>query len=395
MDYKSYIIKIIKEKDYIYRRNIYGITQNHLNALSGKLPNTYNYDLDIHKNTIYHYLALSGNYELLKKAIIKYPEIEDSTNIICIFINNICNIEPHPSINNLLNKNEDTVWHYLALSGNYESLKKAIIEYPKTTYYRNDYGDTFCYHITLCMNNDRENIFHYLAKSGNYESLKEAIKDYPEIIYNKDNYGKTIWHYLAMSGNYESLKKAIKDYPEIIYIKNDYGNTIWHILSHNCDYEVLKEAIREYPHIIHIKNNCRNTIWDLLINNKNYELLEEAYKEFNFDIDILPDKYKLLFEKSEIKDLYEECKDLINYDDIPENFICPISYRLMIDPVMTVNGNSYDRTPITDWLEIDDRDPMFNTILSDKKLISNTELKKEIIKFLKNLKLRSSRIYNE
>ena len=41
----------------------------------------------------------------------------------------------------------DTVWHYLAWSGNYEALKKAINDYPEIIQYKNNDGNT-CLQIT-------------------------------------------------------------------------------------------------------------------------------------------------------------------------------------------------------------------------------------------------------
>ena len=37
-------------------------------------------------------------------------------------------------------------------------------------------------------------------------------------------------------------------------------------------------------------------------------------------------------------------------DEEYEEFVCPISQLVMKDPVMTVDGHSYERLYITEWL---------------------------------------------
>ncbi len=100
MDY--YIQQIIKNKDFKYKENDYEITQNHLTALSGSIEFDKNSEeRDTYGNTVWHYLARSGNYEVLKQAVKDYPEIKE-----------------------LKNRYGDTIWHYFEWSGNYEGLEQ-------------------------------------------------------------------------------------------------------------------------------------------------------------------------------------------------------------------------------------------------------------------------------
>jgi SUMO ligase MMS21 Smc5/6 complex component len=43
--------------------------------------------------------------------------------------------------------------------------------------------------------------------------------------------------------------------------------------------------------------------------------------------------------------------DFVENDDFPIELICPITHTLIYDPVLTVQGNVYERAAITEWLQ--------------------------------------------
>ena len=55
----------------------------------------------------------------------------------------------------------------------------------------------------------------------------------------------------------------------------------------------------------------------------------------------------------------------------PEELVCPLTHELMIDPVITTGGYTYERGPIERWLATHDTDPMTGEPLSDKTLRPN------------------------
>lgn len=67
---------------------------------------------------------------------------------------------------------------------------------------------------------------------------------------------------------------------------------------------------------------------------------------------------------------------------IPDHFICPISLEIMQDPVICSDGNTYERTEITRWLQSHDTSPKTNIELKNKNLITNYAIKSGIEKFL-------------
>ena len=57
--------------------------------------------------------------------------------------------------------------------------------------------------------------------------------------------------------------------------------------------------------------------------------------------------------------------------EAPDDYMCPITAETMTDPVSTVDGFTYERKAITEWLQTKDTSPITGTKLESKLLISN------------------------
>jgi hypothetical protein len=68
----------------------------------------------------------------------------------------------------------------------------------------------------------------------------------------------------------------------------------------------------------------------------------------------------------------------------PDDFNCPITHQLMVDPVIAGDGHTYEREGITKWLEKNNTSPMNNNVLQHKYLAPNLFAKKTIEQFLKD-----------
>mmetsp|Transcript_2058 Transcript_2058/g.2735 ORF Transcript_2058/g.2735 Transcript_2058/m.2735 type:complete len:313 (+) Transcript_2058:46-984(+) len=64
-----------------------------------------------------------------------------------------------------------------------------------------------------------------------------------------------------------------------------------------------------------------------------------------------------------------------------DSFMCPITQFLMEDPVSTMDGQTYERDAITEWLKTNDTSPNTGEFLKDKSLIPNYGLKRAIAEF--------------
>ena len=82
-------------------------------------------------------------------------------------------------------------------------------------------------------------------------------------------------------------------------------------------------------------------------------------------------------------------QSLIESGDIPTNFICPLSKKIMIEPVTTITGHNYDKSSILNYFSnfgegVLIPSPHDYTIMINKELIPNISLQNEIKEFNKN-----------
>ena len=72
---------------------------------------------------------------------------------------------------------------------------------------------------------------------------------------------------------------------------------------------------------------------------------------------------------------------------IPDEFLCPIKQTLMNDPVSTMDGYTFDSDSIREWFRKgNNKNPMTNIPLDNKRLIPNRILKSMIMNFKEKYK---------
>jgi len=71
----------------------------------------------------------------------------------------------------------------------------------------------------------------------------------------------------------------------------------------------------------------------------------------------------------------------------PNEFLCPLTHEVFKDPVITMDGHTYERKAITFWLRTHSTSPMTNMALSDKTLTPNISLRNSILAFKEKHKL--------
>ena len=64
--------------------------------------------------------------------------------------------------------------------------------------------------------------------------------------------------------------------------------------------------------------------------------------------------------------------------EVPEGFLCSITAEIMTDPVTTVDGFTYERAAIAEWLRTKDTSPFTGATLESKALIPNLSLRSMI-----------------
>jgi hypothetical protein len=63
---------------------------------------------------------------------------------------------------------------------------------------------------------------------------------------------------------------------------------------------------------------------------------------------------------------------------VRDEFLCPITFELMMDAVVAADGHSYERSAITKWMASKDNSPRTGEPLNNKKLVPNLNLKRII-----------------
>jgi Mg-chelatase subunit ChlD len=69
---------------------------------------------------------------------------------------------------------------------------------------------------------------------------------------------------------------------------------------------------------------------------------------------------------------------------INDTFYCPITYRIMTDPVIGIDGHTYERSAIELWLSTSNTSPLTRQLMSVRDLVPNIALRNTIESFLKS-----------
>ena len=78
----------------------------------------------------------------------------------------------------------------------------------------------------------------------------------------------------------------------------------------------------------------------------------------------------------------QEIANLSSESNIFKDFLCPITHKIMKDPVMTADGYSYERSAIAQWLQNQNTSPMTNEVLAHINITPNYALKGAIVEFI-------------
>ncbi|XP_075219196.1 WD repeat, SAM and U-box domain-containing protein 1-like isoform X2 [Lycorma delicatula] len=80
-----------------------------------------------------------------------------------------------------------------------------------------------------------------------------------------------------------------------------------------------------------------------------------------------------------------DCELWETNEDIPEEFTCPITHQLMRDPVICIDGYTYERSAIESWFASGrETSPMTNNPVPTTDVTPNYELQQQIDEFLKH-----------
>jgi hypothetical protein len=112
--------------------------------------------------------------------------------------------------------------------------------------------------------------------------------------------------------------------------------------------------------------------------------------ENNLNVNVEDILYKILYRKhieERFTDEYKKEKEIINKENnkynypenISKNFICPISYDIFYNPVITCDGQTYEKMDILRWfMEGNETSPLTGKKLESLEIVPNIVLKNVI-----------------
>lgn len=197
--------------------------------------------------------------------------------------------------------------------------------------------------------------------------------------------------------NIDNLNDSINNKNIIVWqwcfgIKEKNGNLMR--LSNKWWIPYLYEQNRQIEEAF--KNNQSETIITLSFNNSKRTIFFNNQSMFAKQKDIENNKIRLvrrtIISISDLIELFKnntkeaidptELTKYINENQIPHEFYCSISQDIMVDPVKTIDGFTYERNAIETWFLNSAKSPLTGLNLTSKVLVPNNEIKAQIQEFI-------------
>jgi ubiquitin conjugation factor E4 B len=265
--------------------------------------------------------------------------------------------------------------------------------------------------MNYCLNDGIEN----LIKIKKFQDKKSKQPATPE---EEEEFSKvqgTCKYMMQQSNEYISMIKQLSDWNSAMFISEEFGertaamlNNYLKLLCGPKCLELKVENPREYNFMP--EELLGNLIIIYLHISRHQQFFECLIKdERSFSIDVFNKALNVCQKKPIIQ--YDERENFRNFivqlkefdgnkwepneGEIPEEFLCPISFDLMKNPVKLPSGTTVDRVSIVRHLLSDEHDPFNRQPLKPADLIEDLELKAKIdlwVAVQKNKKVLDSSI---
>ena len=136
-------------------------------------------------------------------------------------------------------------------------------------------------------------------------------------------------------------------------------------------------------------------VFDYLIKNKNIYSIDDNALEYkdNYQDNLIFQKLKLqnsykltiIDDTNNKKYIRANSMTVNNNDKIEKEFICPITQKIMDEPVITPYGTTYEKSAIIDWINKNQIDYKTENFLSEDMLVTNYILKVAIKEYKESL----------
>ena len=231
----------------------------------------------------------------------------------------------------------------------------------------------------------------YIAvRNSNKKAIKMILDAHPKAATEKNDYNHFPLHIAAYKKNPKVVKIILDAHPEAASEKdNDGWFPLHHAAKYNKNPEVVKIILDAHPQAAAGKDDI--TGWFPLHNAARYnsnpdvvKMILDAYPQAAAVKDVYGSFPLDLAKKYSSKDVIEVLESALEkfMDNAPKEFICPITQSIMEDPVVAVDGNTYERADIVQWFEDHDTSLLTNIVLESKKVVPNRALKSLIDSYM-------------
>jgi len=90
---------------------------------------------------------------------------------------------------------------------------------------------------------------------------------------------------------------------------------------------------------------------------------------------------------------YQKVCEMSSFEEIPEEFLCPITYELMDDPVICEDGYTYNRSSVNQLRN--NRSPFTREIINISRAVSNRVLKNIIEKYKTDNNINENKVHKD
>ena len=220
-------------------------------------------------------------------------------------------------------------------------------------------------------------ILLHAAESGQIEVMKWLLDSGRASLDEKDNYGSSALLIAAASGQIEVMKWLLDSGKASLVEKSNYGSSALLIAAANGQIEVMKWLLDSGKASFAEKDNNGHSALHLAVYYKNIDVVTYILENHMIS-------YKFLLESIELS-VDEKITDLLlNYQlsierlikeegkiKIDDEFICPITFQFIIDPILAPDGKIYEKKVIEQWLEKNPISPITSKPMTLLQLVPN------------------------
>jgi hypothetical protein len=181
-----------------------------------------------------------------------------------------------------------------------------------------------------------------------------------ELIYNNNIFN-------IIPNNYEESSNLLLPEQNILF--SEFFNSNANNINNSNNQNNINNNITPFPFSFSVE-------YEVLENNDNFS--EINLDEIENDEIVINNPYKEITEK-----INEYLRNSDNTTiDIPNEYFCPISKEIMLEPVVIRDGYTYEKKSIMEWFKYSSKSPITSKIVRNKIYLNNTSLRNMIREWL-------------